>query len=70
VVVASGTRDKVQHWADLLRRAGIHFEVRQFSDDHRPTRGKHAELWVDEGQVDKARSAIRSSDDADESLLW
>jgi hypothetical protein len=70
VVVASGTRAKVQHWADLLRRARIRFEMRHFSDDHLPTRSTHAELWADQDKVDKARSIIRSADDADESLLW
>jgi len=70
VVVAFGTRDKVQRWAEQLRRAGIHFEVRQFSDDHLPTRSKHAELWVNESKADIARSTVRMADDAEESLLW
>ena len=70
VVVASSSRDKVQCWAELLRRGGMHFEVRQFSDDHLPTRIKHAELWVDEDKADRARSVIRRAQDADESLLW
>jgi len=70
VVVASSNRTQVQRWAELLRQDRIQFEVRQFNDEHLPTRSKHAELWVDQDQVNRARSIIRRADDADESLLW
>ena len=69
VLVASGTRDRVEQWSVLLRKARIHFEVRQFDDEHLPTRRKHVELWVEANQANRARTVIRETE-SDESLLW
>lgn len=70
VVIASGSRETMQHWGSILRKAKIPCEVLGYRDDHLPTRTKHAELWVEENLVDRARSAIRGAEDADESLFW
>ena len=69
-VVASGTLTQIERWAELLRKAKIQFEVRRLFDEHRPTRRNHAELWVDQYAVERARSAIRNDKAADRSLMW
>ena len=69
-VVASGTLNQIKRWCELLRKAKIQFEVRSFCDDHKPTRRNHAELWVEQHDADRARSAIRNDDAADRSLMW
>jgi hypothetical protein len=70
VVVASGTLDKVEQWTALLRNARIPFEVRKHIGENLPTREKHAELWVNQGMIDRVRSVIRAAHDVDKSLLW
>jgi hypothetical protein len=67
---ASGNEAQVARWRALLRRAGIAAEERRFCDEHRPTRPDYVELWVDAGDVERARAAIRRADDADVSLMW
>ena len=69
-VVASGTLTQIERWGSLLRKAKIRFEVRRPCNEHRSSRRKHAEMWVDGADVDRARSAIRGASDADDSLIW
>jgi hypothetical protein len=69
-VVASGTRERIEYWAELLRKGGISFEVRGSFDDHRSTRRNYAELWVDRDHAAAARSIICRDPVADGSMLW
>jgi hypothetical protein len=66
VVVASGSLAQVQCWSDCLRRASIEFVVARCDS----TAQDHAELWVEQVDVDEARSTIRSATHSDRSLLW
>ena len=69
-VVATGTFDQVERWAELLRRSGIVYEVRWSCNEHSTNRNDRAEMWVSRGEVDRARSAIRDAIDADPGLMW
>jgi hypothetical protein len=69
-VVASGTFIQVERWAELLRQVGIVYEVRWSCNEHSTNRNDRAEMWVDRGEVDRARSAIRDASDADPGLMW
>jgi hypothetical protein len=65
VVVASGNCAEVKRWADSLRTASIGYEV--VESVFAPA---HAEIWVNPDDAEEARSAIRSSREADGYRLW
>lgn len=69
VAVASGTLAIIEHWGELLCKAKIRCEVRWSCDDASSGNRRHAELWVEKGSVDAARSIIRASEPQG-SLLW
>jgi hypothetical protein len=69
-VVATGTFAQIERWTELLRQVGIVYEVRWSCGEHRPQRHDRAELWVENYKIERARSAIRGTLDADPSLLW
>jgi len=66
VVVASGSPARVQRWGDSLRAASITFVIEKCES----APFDHSELWVDEEDVDEARSVIRNAPGSDEVLLW
>jgi hypothetical protein len=70
IAIASGARDLVDHWGQLLRKARISFELRWSCEEARPTGSSQTELWVIKDKADGARSIIRGEAGADESLLW
>jgi hypothetical protein len=69
IAVASGHREQVGRWGQLLLKARIQFEVRCFTDDDNPTKGRYAELWVEMDKVDAARAIIHEAD-PDGFRLW
>lgn len=61
LAVASGTREQVEHWSELLRNAKVRFETRY---------GSQIELWVEGQKADRARTLIRGEVGANVELLW
>lgn len=70
VVVASGNSARIRHWSDSLRAASIRFAIAGCEDRIDATPLDYAELWVEQDDVDEARSTIRSATAGDRSLLW
>jgi hypothetical protein len=70
VVVASGASSAVQRWSNLLRTASISFAVARCHYDDESAPIDHAEIWVEQSDVEAARTAIRNGSDQDKSLLW
>jgi len=69
-VVASGTVARVERWGELLHELEIEFEIRRVCEEKGPVRSRHAELWVDRDNVDRARSIMCRDTKSDASLLW
>ena len=68
VVVASGVMFRVRDWSGILRTAAIQYAVVdcQFEDPYTPT--DHAEIWVEQNDIEEARTALRNPN-SDESLI-
>ena len=70
VAVASGSAAQVERWGDSLRAASIHFEIACCDESINSSPAGYLELWVDQDDVDEARSALRSAVTGDRLLLW
>jgi hypothetical protein len=57
VAIASGTHGDVGRWASALSRAGIPPAIVECCETY-PERPDYTELWVGEGDVDRARAAL------------
>jgi hypothetical protein len=68
IAVASGTPALVSRWSQELRKAVILYSVRQpVESDGQPN---HAEIWVETGDAEEARTALMRVKKRGESLLW
>ena len=65
VAVASGTLDRVTHWAAVLSGAAVPCAVARpcCTEDF-------AELWVDSDAAGEARAALVAAGRSEEKLIW
>jgi hypothetical protein len=70
VVVASGSSAMVAQWSGLLRKAAIEFEVSKSLGAEEVGHANHLEIWVENDDVEEARSLLTNSGNGNKSLLW